>query len=78
MTSQEKYLRMGKLAELGQELEATKKRVERRLEEIRVLSFPLDGVESVDAAALVQATQELAVEQTHLADLRRRIDELSD
>ena len=71
----ENLLRKGKLAELGEQLEDSKKRVERLLDEIRIKSFPLDGVETVDVEALQQATDDLAEEQERLLDLKKQIAE---
>ena len=76
MTRTEEYLRRGKLAELREQLDACKKKIERLLGEIRVGAFPLQGVERVDGAALKQATEELTEEQDRLLDLKRQIGEL--
>lgn len=72
----EEYLRRGKLAELREQLEASRKKMDRLLEEIRVCAFPLESVEQVDAAALQQATDELTQEQERFLTIKRRIAEL--
>lgn len=78
MTRTEDYLRKGKLVALLEERDACKKKLERLLEELRVKSFPLEGVEAVDVEAIQQAAEEASAEQHRLVELTRQIAELKD
>lgn len=72
----EELLRRGRLATLRDELAECELRLRRLADELRSRAYPLDGVDKIDAEAVVQAAEELRAEQERLGQIKARMAEL--